>query len=498
MSCHSSMIGSEFTLEDIRAAAQNGRLLSMEIEFSLKCNFHCLYCYASQGDAANGELSHDEIRGVIRQARDLGARKIIVLGGEPMIYPAVMDMLAFIRDQGMSTEMFTNGTNMTADAARHLHDLGVHVVLKMNSRIESVQNELAGAPGAHAIIQTAFRNLRDAGYPSAGHPMAVSSVICAQNLNEIVPMWQWLRDQNITPYFEIITPQGNAVGNRALDVDLQTLHELFKTLSELDRTRYNSVWDPQPPLVGDRCLRHQFSCLVNAVGDVMPCVGVTIPVGNIRRRSLKDIIRDSEVMQDLRRYTQTIREPCAGCEKSASCYGCRGAAYQLTGDYLAADPLCWRNAEKTGEIGVLPADAAPLIPHAPPMRLIDRLLSVGERVAVADVTIRPDNAFLAADGALTAEAYLELIAQAAAAMNGFRAINKDGNAHEGYLLGARQLDVIQTARVGDTLRIRVYKATRFGDFGIVEGQVFRGEDLLATGEIKVWHRSDPRPVPAAV
>ena len=81
------------------------------------------------------------------------------------------------------------------------------------------------------------------------------------------------------------------------------MEELFKRISKIDRNKYGHHWDPKPPLVGGECLRHQFSCAVNSEGDVQPCVGVTIPIGNVRKQKLKDILKDSEVVQDLKVYT---------------------------------------------------------------------------------------------------------------------------------------------------------------------------------------------------
>lgn len=489
MSCHNLMIGSEFSKEDIAYATANGRLLSMEIELGLQCNFRCQYCYLGHGGDNVDVLTGAEIRKVVLQAKAIGARKIILLGGEPMIFPGVMEILAFLRDAQLEVEIFTNGTNVTAANARRMYELGVAVVLKMNSFKESVQDELAGVKGAYRIIQEAYANLGAAGFPADGHPLAVSTVICNQNLPEIVAMWEWLRDRKITPYFEIITPQGKAQDNFHLAVELPVLQKLFHELADRDHARFGVRWEPQPPLVGDRCLRHQFSCLVTARGDVMPCVGVTIPVGNVRQRPLAEILRDSEVIQDLRRYKDMIRGPCGACEKAESCYGCRGAAYQSTGDYLASDPLCWRNEGRADEIMKLPVAVGTMIPQQAPMRLVDQLVSVGERVAEVETSITPDSLFVNADGTLEEAAYLEMIAQAAAAMNGFRTSVRAANEVEGYLLGARQLDVLEPARLGDTLRVRVFKATRFGDFGIIEGQIFRDETLLANGEIKVWHKA---------
>ena len=73
----------EFSAEAVREAAAAGRLLSMEIEFSRRCNFRCVYCYVENRVAGQNELSPEESRDVIVQARELGARKIIILGGEP-------------------------------------------------------------------------------------------------------------------------------------------------------------------------------------------------------------------------------------------------------------------------------------------------------------------------------------------------------------------------------------------------------------------------------
>jgi radical SAM protein with 4Fe4S-binding SPASM domain len=331
----------------IARAAAADRLLTMEIEFSLRCNFRCPYCYVPADSYFAGELTPEEIRDVLVQARDLGARRIIVLGGEPSIYPSIREMIDFIRDQGMEVEMFTNGSGISADFARWLFDRRVRVVMKMNTFDGDLQDRLSGKAGAGRIIARGLGHLKQAGYPSAAGFLAVSTIICRQNYKELPRLWCWLRDQGIAPYFEIITPQANALENRWLSVDPLELKSLFEDLALIDRRRYGRTWDIQPPLVGNRCLRHQFSCLVTSTGEVTPCVGVTLPLGNIRQLPLKTIIENSTALKDLKNYRRTIKGPCRSCDQADGCYGCRGAAFQVTGDYLASDPLCWRNLHLT-------------------------------------------------------------------------------------------------------------------------------------------------------
>ena len=343
MGCADSQYGDfEFSRHDIRRAAGQGRLLSMEIEFSLRCNFRCPYCYVEDQPLADDELTPEEIRDVIRQAKTLGAGKIIILGGEPTLYPQLPELVGHVRDLGLAVEIFTNGTGVTPELAEFFRGHQVRVVLKLNSFDETLQDRLAGIPGAYGIIHRALSSLRGAGYPDQDAFLAASSIICRQNIDELPDLWQWLRDRGIEPYFEIMTPQSRAVDNPWLHVASRDLKQLFERIAEIDRIRYGRSWEPQPPLVGNRCLRHQFSCLVTSRGDVMPCVGIPLSQGNIRQQPLERILAESQVIRDLKDYRHTIKGPCRTCEKADQCYGCRGAAFQMTGDYLASDPLCWR------------------------------------------------------------------------------------------------------------------------------------------------------------
>ena len=60
---------------------------------------------------------------------------------------------------------------------------------------------------------------------------------------------------------------------------------------------------------------------------------------------------------------------------------------------------------------------------------------------------------------------------------------------EGFLLGVKNLEITGHAGIGDKLRVSVYKAAKYGEFGVIKGEVFKGKELIARGEIKVWHNN---------
>lgn len=266
--------------------------------------------------------------------------------------------------------------------------------------------------------------------------------------------------------------------SRSLDIDTIILKDDY----HLSANSENNI----PPL----CTRHRFSCVVTSYGYVLPCPGLHVPLGNILNQKLSDILKDSEILCDLKDGTSRIKGPCRTCENAQTCYGCRGRAYLATGDYLASDLMCIKNKSGEHETVSLPLPVDGIIPQKPPMRIIDTLDTLAERSASCSALIKKDMPFIEDDGSVDNVAYLEMIAQSIAALNGFRNMNESGSSPEGYLLGAKNLAILGRATAGDRLSIMVFKYARYGGFGIVKGIVSKNNEVLARGEIKVWHKID--------
>jgi radical SAM protein with 4Fe4S-binding SPASM domain len=332
-----------FSRKDIESCKQKNGLLSMELELSRECNLRCIYCYAESGNQIPDELSYEEILSAIDQGVELGARKVVVLGGgEPLCYPRIFDVLNYLHDKNVDIELFTNGMLITKETAQTFVRLGIKPVIKMNSFRPEVQDILAGQKGAFGAIRNGLTQLMEAGYPTKDLPLGAQTVICRHNLEELPAMWIWLREHGIIPYFEMLTLQGRARRHPDLELSPEELERIFKSLADIDAQKFGNFWEPHPSVAAFCCDWHEYSCTVSVTGDVFPCPGVDIPAGNIRQTPLSDILRTSPLIHDLRNIRTNIKGMCAQCDLKAQCYGCRGMAYQATGDYLAADPLCWR------------------------------------------------------------------------------------------------------------------------------------------------------------
>jgi radical SAM protein with 4Fe4S-binding SPASM domain len=80
-------------------------------------------------------------------------------------------------------------------------------------------------------------------------------------------------------------------------------------------------------------------------GTITPCRRLSIPIGNVRRDSLREVWATSKVLMKLR-DRQSYTGKCRRCHRWASCRGCRAIAYAYSRmmraeSFLSEDPQCF-------------------------------------------------------------------------------------------------------------------------------------------------------------
>ena len=422
--------------------------------------------------SSNTALEKREIQETIEKAGALGAEKISLFGEEPFGTPYITDLLDRIRTLEIKAEFSTCGSRITADTAHRLLDREVDIILTDPGRSE---------------FDTALGHLLEAGYPATEASLAVHAQVTRDCMDELPALWQRARKHGITPIFEVRPPAREDLHSSLPDP--KDIHALFKDLARIDDNEHGIRWTPCPPVAGPLIPSFLLCPVLTPAGDIHPLKGLGISLGNIRTTSLESILKDSEVLENLRDWRLKIKGPCRKCESIDRCFGSRALAWRITGDYMASDPTCWKNTDKNDQITYLPIPADRIIPQKAPMRLISRLLVVKERYAEVEAVVSENSPFTRADGHLEEVALFEIMAQAAAAMNGFEEFDTGLPPHRGALLGGKTIKVTGEARAGEPLVVKITKKASFGSFGVLGATVQNGESLLAKGDIKVFKES---------
>ncbi len=367
-----------YTDEEYLSARRRERLLYFNMEFTNTCNLACTGCFAGFGDVENvfelkefkpghvnvrqssGFLTGEELIDVIDQAADLGAKTVdLIGGGEPLSSTMFFTLAEHAVKRGLDIEVFTNGTLITSDYARRMAELRIVPYIKLYSARSWVHDRMVGVKGAWARAVRGIENLLAAGYGSDDNlTIALETIVVRRNAEDMPTLWRWARENRMIPYFERFVGC-HYDGDPGGLLSPTELKELWEELWLIDRGEYGYTWPLLPLRVGYTCATNFYSMYINFEGDVRPCSGVFVELGNIRQMPLEEIMRASTVIKDLREFERPADSWCASCYyyETERCPGCRGMA-QVRGGYMADDPLCFHNPRN------LVQDADPRItPH---------------------------------------------------------------------------------------------------------------------------------------
>jgi predicted hotdog family 3-hydroxylacyl-ACP dehydratase len=129
---------------------------------------------------------------------------------------------------------------------------------------------------------------------------------------------------------------------------------------------------------------------------------------------------------------------------------------------------------------------AELVPHRPPMILLDALLEWAPGRARCAVRLRPDSPFME-DGRVRAVVALEYMAQAVAACAGMDARQAGRRPGDGFLLGTRDLELcVDHFAAGDALEVLVEQEAVDEQLVRFRCRVRRGEEPLALAVLSLY------------
>lgn len=136
-----------------------------------------------------------------------------------------------------------------------------------------------------------------------------------------------------------------------------------------------------------------------------------------------------------------------------------------------------------------PIKAENLVPHRPPMLLVEVLLKRSGDHAQGQAII-PESGICFGSDRLLPEFFIELIAQTSAMANGYDCLITGSNTRDGMLVGVDSFKIHFLGTPGAKLTIDIDKKFEFGSITLIQGKVFEGDMLLAEGDIKVWENID--------
>lgn len=159
------------------------------VEVTDRCDLICPGCYRKRME---GDRTLDAIKQDIIDCRDrTNCDAMVIAGGEPLIYPEIVEVVRFIAQNGMKPLMLSNGNNFTETLARDLKSAGLK---RIHFHIDSRQNR-AGWQGKNENDLNALRDkFADLVFSLKGVQCGFHIVVSNENLNQVPEIMRWYGD----------------------------------------------------------------------------------------------------------------------------------------------------------------------------------------------------------------------------------------------------------------------------------------------------------------
>ena len=337
------------------------------VSFSItnKCNLSCKHCYSESTEKTlPDELSTSEALALIDDLARWKIGLLVIDGGEPLCRSDLLDVVAAASGGGIMTGVGSNGTLIDGTVARQMVKAGVSLVaISIDGADETTHDSFRGRAGAFREAMDGMSACREAGLrfqlgmvirkqTMAQVPdmlrLAVESGADAAEFFDLVPagrarlqcqheclepeerreVMEWLAQAQVECPILIRVPACPMYPMLLKERDVRPRHIPMEALRRV-------------PYYGRGCAAGMPSGYVTVLsnGDVHPCMLLQVRLGNVRETGITRIWQDSPVLATLR--SGALKGECGACSHKAICAGCRGRAYEETGDLLASDPGCW-------------------------------------------------------------------------------------------------------------------------------------------------------------
>ena len=317
-------------------------LNELDLHITNRCTISCDYCCFNSNRLKLEELSTDELKSVMDQAKALGCRHVHFTGGEPLIRDDICQLISYADSNGFEVRLQTNGMLLDEKMAEKLICSGLKsIMISLDSVIPEIHDEIRGKGSWHAAIkaiQTASR---------LGLKTRVNSVLTKLNMGTVVDTALFLHNMGIRDYSAFyFSPigAGRHINNNAwippkdyyaVWNDIQDRFSQYNALKDMNiiiEKGYAS-WSEAKNInvkgftgCGGGCVNtynNRDYVIVRCDGNVYPCIMAIeeTPLGNVRQQSLSYIINNSNVWKML---LPSVSDKCQGCEHYELCGGgCR-------------------------------------------------------------------------------------------------------------------------------------------------------------------------------
>lgn len=297
------------------------------IEITNKCNLDCLFCDTEQPNnrstackrfkvECENILEYSDYKSLLLQAKNLGVKDIVLIGGEPLLKDDCIHNIANLCvSNNLNLTIFTNGSiPISARTMKILNGCNTKMIIQVIASNNRDYERIAKKPYIWDKIVQNINTWKSNGLDCLGQ-------LLVGNFNE---------------------KQLSDITNKLTQLNLSfiTKYIMKYPINKYNISDSNNIMQPKykltriDPFIYSENLKHHV-CFANMLsvscdGKYMPCPSFRINLGKVKDTTMNKVLK-SEKYGELKLMCKDVIEGCKHCKYRYGCIECRAVEYSATG-----------------------------------------------------------------------------------------------------------------------------------------------------------------------
>lgn len=251
---------------------------------TLKCNQNCRYCHRFLGI---DEVSFEDNKRIINKIAEDGIKNMTFTGGEPLLYPNIIELVKLAKEKGLKVKLITNGSVLANNPKmREIYNYLDSITFSIDSCDNEI-NEKLGRSYKHAEnIKTVLESLK-----GKELNVNINTVVSRVNIEKLEELGQFLREYKINAWriFKFIPLRETAkINEKEFEIskaEFRINKTLFTSFPNISKVEYREENDMESKYV-----------LIMPNGNIVVTENKKdVTIGNILENSISELLRNRNI-----------------------------------------------------------------------------------------------------------------------------------------------------------------------------------------------------------
>jgi len=333
-------------------------------EMTQACGLACKHCRAEAMPTPHPlELNTEQSRHFLNQLLDFGhpLPHLILTGGDPLSRPDIYELIDYANGLGLEVSITPSATpELTNDAITRLKEHGIQSLgLSLDGSCAATHDAIRAVAGTFDRTVEAARHCG-----RLGLPIQVNTLVAEETADDLPAIYKLLCREFPVMRWSLFMLISVGRGKALHEVSPQRGERIMRWVFELSQHSPFQVKTTEAPSyrriaieimrgsgmnapdMKSSSVYHGFQIrdghgivFVSSRGEIYPSGFLPLRCGNVRKDSLVEIYRNSEIFRGLHSPDQ-FHGKCGACRYSHICGGSRARAFAYGEDALGTDPFC--------------------------------------------------------------------------------------------------------------------------------------------------------------